>query len=96
MNNSGLHFAQISEVRGFADTEPRIAGDPADPRNRRISIIVVNDFSGLNYIDKNVVLKEEDIANHDSKSDDQSEPSNSDEADRNTNDSARVATAPPE
>ena len=96
MNSNGLHLAQISEVRGFADTEPRIAGDPTDPRNRRISIIVVNDFSGLNYIDKNVVLKEEDIADRDSDSDNQSQPTNTDEADRSTNDSAHVATAPPE
>ena len=96
MNSNGLHLAQISEVRGFADTEPRIAGDPTDPRNRRISIIVVNDFSGLNYIDKNVVLKEEDIADRDSDSDNQSQPTNTDEADRSTNDSAHVATAPTE
>ncbi len=91
MNGNGLRFDQISEVRGFADTEPRIAGNPIDPRNRRIAIIVVNDFSGLNYLDKNVVLKEEDIANQDSDSDHQPQPANTDEADRSTNDSGHVA-----
>ncbi len=60
MTGNGLNYSQISEVRGFADTEPRISGRPSDPRNRRISIIVVNDFSGLNYLDKNVVLDESD------------------------------------
>jgi chemotaxis protein MotB len=59
---NGLRLDQVREVRGFADTEPRIKGNPTDPRNRRIAIIVVNDFSGLNYLDKNVILKEEDIA----------------------------------
>ncbi len=91
MNGSGLRFDQISEVRGFADTEPRIAGNPIDPRNRRIAIIVVNDFSGLNYLDKNVVLKEEDIANHDSDSSLQSQPASTDEAERSTSDSGHVA-----
>lgn len=96
MNGNGLRFDQISEVRGFADTEPRIAGSPADPRNRRISIIVVNDFSGLNYIDKNVVLKEEEIANESVDSERQPQPASADEADGGTNDSAHVATAPTE
>jgi chemotaxis protein MotB len=96
MTSNGLHFAQVSEVRGFADTEPRIAGNATDPRNRRISIIVVNDFSGLNYIDKNVVLKEEEIANRDNESGNKSEPTNADEAVRTTNDSTHVATAPTE
>ncbi|TFH57878.1 MAG: hypothetical protein E4G91_10230 [Candidatus Zixiibacteriota bacterium] len=91
LNGNGLRFDQISEVRGFADTEPRIAGNPTDPRNRRIAIIVVNDFSGLNYIDKNVILQEEDIANNDSESDYQSQPAASDEANQNTNDSSHVA-----
>jgi chemotaxis protein MotB len=93
MNSNGLRFNQMSEVRGFADTEPRIAGDPADPRNRRISIIVVNDFSGLNYIDKNVVLKEDDIANLKNDSDQQSQPATNDEADGSTDDSSHVAAA---
>jgi chemotaxis protein MotB len=93
LNNNGLHFAQISEVRGFADTEPRIAGDPTDPRNRRISIIVVNDFSGLNYIDKNVILQEDDLSNHDGESDPQTQPAGADEANQGSNDSGHVAAA---
>ena len=62
MKDNGLRQDQVNEVRGFADTEPRIQDDPSDPRNRRISIIVVNDFSGLNYLDKNVVLDDRDRA----------------------------------
>ena len=58
--------------------------NPTDPRNRRIAIIVVNDFSGLNYLDKNVVLKEEDIANRKRRlqpPDQQSPPGDKNEAD---------------
>lgn len=78
MSANGLRSDQVSEVRGFADTEPRIAGNAADPRNRRIAIIVVNDFSGLNYLDKNVVLKEDEIAssNGSSKHDSEQPPTN--------------------
>jgi chemotaxis protein MotB len=36
----GLRQGQISAVRGFADTELRIAGDPLNPKNRRVSIVV--------------------------------------------------------
>jgi chemotaxis protein MotB len=60
MNEYGLRPNQVNEVRGFADTEPRIIGDPTDPRNRRISIIVINEFTGLNYLDKNVILDHQD------------------------------------
>jgi chemotaxis protein MotB len=56
MEEHGLRRDQVSEVRGFAYTQPKIASNPGDPRNRRIAIIVVNDFSGMNYLDKNVVL----------------------------------------
>ena len=36
MEHSGLHPAQISQVRGFADRELRVKADPLDPSNRRI------------------------------------------------------------
>jgi len=37
---SGLREDQVTEVRGFADQRPRRPDDPADPSNRRISVIV--------------------------------------------------------
>jgi hypothetical protein len=35
-----LRKGQLRAVRGYADTELRIANDPLDPRNRRVSIVV--------------------------------------------------------
>ncbi len=40
MIDAGLTTGQIRGVRGYADTIPRIQRAPADPRNRRVSIIV--------------------------------------------------------
>lgn len=40
MLGHGLIGGQIDNVRGYADTRPRIPDDPADPRNRRVSIVV--------------------------------------------------------
>ena len=40
MQASGLQGAQITQVRGFADQHLRLIKKPADPSNRRISIIV--------------------------------------------------------
>ena len=37
----GLDSARISRVAGYADTVPLVKGDPLDPRNRRISIILL-------------------------------------------------------
>ena len=42
MTDSGLRPDQVDTVRGYADRRPRIADDPLDARNRRISIIVHN------------------------------------------------------
>jgi chemotaxis protein MotB len=42
MQQSGLRQDQVSQVRGFADQNPRKADNPADPSNRRISVIVQN------------------------------------------------------
>ena len=41
MEVSGLYQGQIREVRGYADKFPMIADRPADPRNRRVSLIVL-------------------------------------------------------
>jgi chemotaxis protein MotB len=40
MQRTGLRSGQISQVRGFADRQLRVPGDPLDPSNRRISVIV--------------------------------------------------------
>ena len=42
MTESGLRPDQVDTVRGYADRRPRIADDPLDARNRRISIVVHN------------------------------------------------------
>jgi len=38
---SGLYQGQVREVRGFADEFPMIVENPTDPRNRRVSIVVL-------------------------------------------------------
>jgi chemotaxis protein MotB len=38
--SSGLAPTRIEEVRGYADTRPRVADDPMAPANRRISILL--------------------------------------------------------
>jgi chemotaxis protein MotB len=40
MQSTGLHLGQVSQVRGFADQQLRVPGNPLDPSNRRISVIV--------------------------------------------------------
>ncbi len=40
MQLHGLRGDQVAQVRGFADQEPREGMDPADPSNRRITLIV--------------------------------------------------------
>jgi chemotaxis protein MotB len=39
----GLPAKRIARIEGVADTEPLIADDPADPRNRRISLLLLDD-----------------------------------------------------
>ena len=41
---AGLPAQRIARVVGRADTEPLIADNPSDPRNRRISIILLRDI----------------------------------------------------
>jgi chemotaxis protein MotB len=41
MQAHGLKTNQIHGVKGYADTVPRIPSDRADPRNRRVSIVVL-------------------------------------------------------
>jgi len=40
MQASGLRDDQVSQVRGYADQKLRVATNPMDPSNRRISLIV--------------------------------------------------------
>ena len=44
MESAGLPPGRIREIRGYAANRPRPGHDPSDPRNRRISILVLNDF----------------------------------------------------
>lgn len=37
-----LNPGQVYQVRGYADKKPRFKDDPYDPRNRRITILVLN------------------------------------------------------
>ena len=37
---SGVEPARVREERGYADTKPRVPGDPMAPANRRISILL--------------------------------------------------------
>ncbi|MEW5796333.1 MAG: flagellar motor protein MotB [Candidatus Zixiibacteriota bacterium] len=41
MEVSGLYDGQVREVRGFADKFPMLADRPQDPRNRRVSLVVL-------------------------------------------------------
>jgi chemotaxis protein MotB len=40
MQENGIREDQVAQVRGFADQRLRVAKDPLDPSNRRISLIV--------------------------------------------------------
>jgi chemotaxis protein MotB len=40
MQAEGIRPDQISQVRGFADRQPRLPDHPEDPSNRRITLIV--------------------------------------------------------
>jgi chemotaxis protein MotB len=44
MEEAGMPRGRIREIRGYAANRPRVIDDPSDPRNRRISILVLNDF----------------------------------------------------
>ncbi len=49
MEKSGIRPRQITEVRGYADEKLRLLDNPTDRRNRRISIIVLNEFVEKKY-----------------------------------------------
>jgi chemotaxis protein MotB len=43
LQQDGVRQNQVTQVRGYADMMPRVKNNPADPSNRRISILVKND-----------------------------------------------------
>ncbi len=47
----GMRREQIAEIRGVADRRPKIKINPADPRNRRIAILVLTDVEIYRYSD---------------------------------------------
>lgn len=49
MVEGGVSRDRMEAVRGYADNHLRIPESPYDPRNRRICIIVLNDYSELRY-----------------------------------------------
>jgi chemotaxis protein MotB len=42
MQSEGIAAKRFARIEGVADTNPSVANNPADPRNRRISITVLN------------------------------------------------------
>jgi chemotaxis protein MotB len=40
MEENGMRLDQVSQIRGFADQSPRDPAKPADPSNRRVTIII--------------------------------------------------------
>jgi chemotaxis protein MotB len=42
MESAGMRSGQLFQIRGFADQQLHLPTNPADPSNRRISIIVLN------------------------------------------------------
>jgi chemotaxis protein MotB len=51
MLEAGMAESRIKEIRGFAANQPRFANDPANPGNRRIAIIVLNEYADSDYKD---------------------------------------------
>jgi chemotaxis protein MotB len=42
MQQGGVGYQRFARIEGVADTAPFVQGNPADPRNRRVSITVLN------------------------------------------------------
>ena len=55
---AGLAPARIKEIRGFAANQPRFTDDPSNPANRRVAIIVLNEYASDKY--EEVVASSED------------------------------------
>lgn len=46
LEDGGVDSARFARIEGAADTEPHVAGNPYDPRNRRISITLLTSEAG--------------------------------------------------
>ncbi|MCK4655933.1 MAG: OmpA family protein, partial [candidate division Zixibacteria bacterium] len=55
---AGMAPDRIKEIRGFAANQPRFRDDPSNPANRRVAIIVLNEYASDKY--KEVVASAED------------------------------------
>jgi len=42
MQAAGISSARFARIEGVADTAPFVPSNPADPRNRRVSITILN------------------------------------------------------
>jgi chemotaxis protein MotB len=42
LESAGVHPGQVQRVIGYADSVPMAGVEPKDPKNRRISILVLN------------------------------------------------------
>ena len=51
MQQDGVRLDQVTQVRGYADQLLRVKGNPYDPSNRRISILVKNQQSAAAAVD---------------------------------------------
>jgi chemotaxis protein MotB len=47
MQQDGVRYDQVTQVRGYADQMLRVKANPFDPSNRRISILVKNDAGSV-------------------------------------------------
>ncbi len=54
---SGLQKKQVAEVRGYSDQAPMITNNSADPRNRRVSILVL--YKNRSYAQDNMDIGED-------------------------------------
>jgi chemotaxis protein MotB len=59
MLDAGMTQDRIKEIRGFAANQPRIKDNPGDPANRRIAIIVLNEYAAGDYSEVVVSADEE-------------------------------------
>jgi chemotaxis protein MotB len=60
LEESGVKDERVTAVRGFADKRPRFPDKPADSKNRRITILVLNPYAkaGEKGVDASALVKE--------------------------------------
>lgn len=57
--SAGMESERIKEIRGFAANQPRIKNDPSNPANRRIAVIVLNQYAAGNFEEIMVTSKDD-------------------------------------